>query len=192
MFGELMNELRATVGSLRPGPARQTITVAKPFCAPARNIITGALQPYSVKIHSIQEHTKLISIRDFARRMKVELRTFENLQYGLAAPGFLPTAIIANVTVNEAAAAWAEYLLLRTGLLYVPGRYADPRNEQWAARHGGQMPPAWEKGQPWIERTCSEGMQQWQAVKEAAAQGNGKRRYQRRGRDPVTHRQENG
>lgn len=168
MFGELMNELRATVGSLRPGSARQTITVAKPYCSPARSIITGALQPYSVKIHAIEEHTKLISIRDFARRMKVELRTFENLKYGLAAPAYLPMCIIANVTVNEAAAAWAEYLLLRTGLLYVPGRYVDPRNEAWAARHGGQMPPAWGKGQPWIERTCSEGMKQWAAVKEAA------------------------
>lgn len=89
---------------------------------------------------------------------------------GTRMPSALPVATVARVTVSEKAAAWAEYLLLRTGKLYVPGAYVNKRNEQWAARHGGQMPPAWDKGQPWIESSCSAGIQQWQQVKDAAKQ----------------------
>lgn len=154
------------IASWLDGNSKRTITVAKPFCSPARDIITAAFAPYGVKVHGIKEHTRLLSLHDFARRMRVELRTHENLKYGpAAAPFFLPMAIIAEVTVNEKAAAWAEYLLLRTGLLYVPGKYVNRRNEEWAAKHGGAMPPAWNNGQPWIERSCSDGIAQWQEAK---------------------------
>ncbi len=174
MFKELVNDTRSTVSSVRYGQPTRTLTVAKPYCSPARRLITGALQPYGVKIHSIQEQIIKVSLLDFARRMKIEAKTFENLKFGPAAPMFLPMAVHAQVTVNEAAAAWAEYLLLRTSKLYVPGRYVDPRNEQWAAQHGGRMPPAWKDGKaPWIERTCSDGMQAWQVVKNATRQPKG-------------------
>ena len=168
MLGELFDDLRNNINELRYGAPVRTITVAKPYCSPARHIITKALEPYGVKVHSISEHTNYISLLDFARRMKIEMRTHENLQYGMAAPGFLPIAIIAKITVNESAAAWAEYLLLRTGLLYVPGQYVNKRNQQWAERHGGRMPPAWKDGKaPWIETTCQSRLDAWQAVKNA-------------------------
>lgn len=169
MFDELRNELRATVDGLRDGTATRTIAVAKPYCFPARNIITGALQPYGVKVHAIREEVIRVSLLDFARRMRVELRTWDNLRYGPAALVFLPMAIHARVTVNEPAAAWAEYLLLRTGKLYVPGAYVDPRNAAWAARHGGRMPPQWNEGKPWIEASCKEGISAWQPVKATAS-----------------------
>lgn len=136
---------------------KRTITVAKPFCSPARDIITGALTPYGVKIHEIQEEHMKISLLDFARKIKVEARTLENLKYAPAAVLFLPLAVYAHVTVNAKAAGWAEYLLLRTGKLYVPGKYVNQRNQEWAERHGGQMPQAWHEKRPWIERTCGEG-----------------------------------
>lgn len=168
LFGGIGEELRATRDDMKPGPRKRTITVAKPFCAPCRNIITGALQPYGVKIHRIVEYPLMIDTRGLARRMKVELKQRENLKYGVAAPIYLPGSWTAHVTVNEQAAAWAEYLLLRTGRLYVPGRYVNARNEQWAKRHGGQMPPAWNEGKPWIETSCKEGMKAWRPLREAA------------------------
>jgi hypothetical protein len=167
MLGGLFDDIRSTVSSVRYGQSVRTLTVAKPYCFPARSIITGALQPYGVKIHNIREQVIKVSLLDFARRMKIELKTFENLKFGPAAPIFLPMAVHAQVTVNEAAAAWAEYLLLRTGKLYVPGRYVDPRNQQWAEKHGGRMPPAWNEGKPWIEANCKDGVQAWQQVKDA-------------------------
>lgn len=178
MFGELLNDIKSTVDTMRYGARTRTITVAKPFCTPSRSIITGALDPYGVKVHNIKEHCKMVSLHDFARRMKVELRTHENLKYGVAAPGFLPMAWVAQVTVNEAAAGWAEYLLLRTGLLYVPGKYVNKRNEQWAEKHGGAMPPTWNNEQPWIELSCSAGVTAWTAARQAikeAQKGKGKK-----------------
>lgn len=168
MFDDLFKELRSALGQVQGRPATRVITVAKPFCSPARDIITGAFQPYGVKLYGYREEVKKMSLRDFARRMKLELKTLENLRYGPAAPFFLPMAVWAYVEVSEQAAAWAEYLLLRTGKLYVPGEYVNRRNAEWAARHGGQMPPAWQEGKPWIEASCSEGVQAWQPVKDAA------------------------
>lgn len=168
MFGELFKDIKDTVSTVRHGATTTTLHIAKPYCMPSRPIIMKALQPYGVKVYSVHEQVHKISLHDFMRRMRVEVRNWENLKFGPAALMWLPGAWHAEVVVNEAAAAWAEYLLLRTGKLYVPGAYQNPRNQQWAAQHGGQMPPAWGKGQPWIERTCSEGMQQWAAVKEAA------------------------
>jgi len=83
-----------------------------------------------------------------------------------------------QVTVNEAAAGWAEYLLLRTGLLYVPGKYVNERNEQWAEKHGGAMPPTWGNDQPWIELSCGDGVTAWTAARQAikeAQKGKGKK-----------------
>ena len=167
MFSDILRDFTAAFSDLRYGTPTRTITVAKPYCSPARNIITGALQPYGVKIYGYAERTEKTELQGFLRRMKVEAKTWENLKFGPAAPMFLPMAIVAEVTVSEQAAAWAEYLLLRTGKLYVPGRYVNKRNAEWANRHGGRMPPAWKDGKPWIEASCSEGVEAWEAVKEA-------------------------
>ncbi len=172
MFSDIMKQIR---GALNNAPATRTITVAKPFCSPARNIITAAFQPYGIKMYGYREEVKKISLRDFARRMRVEMRTFENLKFGIAAPLFLPMAVWAHVEVSEKAATWAEYVLLRTGKLYVPGRYVNARNEEWASRHGGQMPPAWGEGKPLIESSCSTGKEVWRPIKAAMKQGKYKR-----------------
>lgn len=49
----------------------------------------------------------------------------------------------AMLSVPSKQAAWAEYVLLRAGI--VPdGPMLDPRNAAWAGRHAhGQAPPAW-------------------------------------------------
>lgn len=180
MFGELLKELtgikkelqqtaRATVDGVRYGQPTTTLHIAKPYCMPSRPIITSALQPYGVQIHSVYEEVHKLSVHDFLRRMKIEIRNWENLKFGPAAPLFLPSAWHAKVVVNEAAASWAEYLLLRTGKLYVPGKYQNPRNQAWATQHGGKMPPAWKDGKaPWIEVSCKDGVEAWQQVKDAA------------------------
>ena len=170
MFGELFDDLRSEFGAmrdeLRHGTQTRTLTVAKPYCSPARDIVMTALQPYGVRIYGYSEHTEKTELRGFLRRMKIEAKTFENLRYGPAAAGWLPMAIVAEVTVSEKAAAWAEYLMLRTGKLYVPGEYVNKRNADWARQHGGEMPPRWNE-QPWIERSCSDGMNAWSDMKRA-------------------------
>jgi len=168
ILGELETEIKNAAGEVRDAFSNEdkvTLTVAKPYCMPARSIIRNALEPYKVKIFKITETTHKISLSDWGRRMEVEARTLENLKYGPAAVMWLPTAIVAKVTVRRKAAAWAEYLMLRTGKLYVPGEYFEPRNAEWARKHGGKMPPQWDEGEPWIEKGCSEGMEPWQAVK---------------------------
>ena len=175
MLDDLLNELasmkdeaKRAVDGVRFGQPTTALHIAKPYCMPSRPIITAALQPYGVHVHSIREEVHKISMHDFLRRMRVEIRNWENLKFGPAAPLFLPSAWHAEVVVNEAAAAWAEYLLLRTGKLYVPGKYQNPRNQQWASKHGGRMPPAWKDGKaPWIEVSCNDGVKAWQEVKEA-------------------------
>ena len=170
MFGELkkllsdeLGEVRKELRELKPGPRTRTITVAKPYCAPARSIITGALQPYGVKIHGITERPRMSGIGGMIKQYGLDPDSFDG---GMRAA--LPIAQVAKVTVNEQAAAWAEYLLLRTGKLYCPDGYVNARNEQWAKQHGGTMPPAWNEGKPWIEKSCSEGMKAWAPLRKAA------------------------
>lgn len=152
IFSSMFGARQRTSSRLR------TITVAKPYCTPARDIITGALQPYGVKIYRYNEVIKTVSPIAAIRSLRVSNSALEELSRAMDP---LPRAQVAEVTVSEAAAAWAEYLLLRTGKLYVPGRYVNKRNADWAARHGGQMPPQWNNGQPWIEQSCSAGKKAW-------------------------------
>lgn len=163
MFGELLKDIKSTVDSVRYGQPTTTLTFAKPWCTPARGIIEPVLAKYGVTMHKYSEAARM------ANPLEV-LKMTSRLpgDFGAAIPQALPIAQVANITVNEAAAAWAEYLLLRTGQLHRVGGYVNRRNEQWAAKHGGQMPPAWNEGKPWIESNCSSGIQAWQEVKEAA------------------------
>ena len=164
MLGDLMNELRGLRDEAHYGQRTRVITVAKPFCAPARGIITGALQQYGVKMYGYRDQIKTISPRAWARQQGV----IADAPLDMAGEKLLPLATVAEVTVSEQAAAWAEYLLLRTGKLYCPNGYVNARNEAWAKRHGGQMPPAWNEGKPWIEKSCSEGMKAWAPLRDAA------------------------
>lgn len=166
-LGAITNELK---NSLKLDDETVTLTVAKPYCSPARNIITGALKPYGVKIHGIEETVVYSNLAEFARRMEIEAKTFENLKFGPLAVVFLPMAIQAKVKVNRRAAAWAEYLMLRTGRLYIVGEYFEPRNEEWANKHNGKMPPQWGRGEPWIESMCSKGVEKWKEIRNAVKQ----------------------
>jgi hypothetical protein len=57
------------------------------------------------------------------------------------------TRFVADVTVSRDSAKWVEYLLCRAGweLMSKP---LDSRNQQWAAKWGGQMP------RPWVGDGC--------------------------------------
>lgn len=151
-------------GNRRHPTGTTTLTFAKPYCSPARGIIEPVLQKYGVKMHDYDEEVKMIGARYAFKNMKVDASVIENVSRFIDP---LPTAQVAKVTVNKSAAAWAEYLLLRTNKLYRIGGYIDKRNEKWAAQHGGRMPPAWTDGEPWIERSCSEGVQAWQGAQRA-------------------------
>lgn len=179
-FGEIFGITDTVVEEFRNALSGEddtvTLTVAKPYCMPARPIIEKALKRYGVKIFDIKEHVEKISLVDFARRMEIELKTFENLKFGPAAPMFLPMAVVAKVRVRRKAAAWAEYLMLRTGRLYVPGKYFEPKNHEWAKKHNGIMPPAWQEGKPWIENSCDKGLAQWEPVKQAAREAERQQR----------------
>jgi hypothetical protein len=50
--------------------------------------------------------------------------------------------------VNDDAARWAEYLLLRSNHFHLLSRPIDARNERWAIKWSGRMP------QPWVEAGC--------------------------------------
>lgn len=169
MFGDLRNELASTFQILCHGEELRTITVAKPYCSPCRDIITATFARYGVRLYGYKETTRTVSPRAAVRSLKLSANMFDA---GTRLDP-LPTAQVAEITVSAKAAVWAEYLLLRTGKLYVPGQYQDKRNEQWAKQHGGAMPPAWAEGKPWIESGCKDGMKAWHPLRKAAT---GKRR----------------
>lgn len=160
MFGELFKDIKDTVSTMRHGTPTTILTFAKPYCSPARGIIEPVLAKYGVKMYGYQEAARMANPLNL-------LRGGQHLPGDMffTLPNALPVAQEAKVIVSEAAASWAEYLLLRTNKLYRVGPYINKRNAAWAAKHGGQMPPAWEEGKPWIEKSCSEGMKAWQEVK---------------------------
>lgn len=169
MFGELLKDIKDTISTARHGTPTRTIVVAKPYCSPARHIVTGALEPYGVKLYGFSEAARMGNPLDLIRgSAAITMSRVKDI------PAMLPISQVAHVTVSEAAASWAEYLLLRTGKLYRVGPYINRRNAVWAVKHGGQMPPAWDEGKPWIEKSCKEGVNAWQEVKRQA-KGKGKR-----------------
>ena len=116
--------------------------VEKPFCCPASDIIVAALHPVGIPIYEMEDWVEQESLGNFAKRMKIELQTFENLRYGVLAPGFLPMACRASFSVPEQRANQAEYWLWRTARLVVIDGVVNPRNEISAAKHNGVMPRA--------------------------------------------------
>lgn len=59
-----------------------------------------------------------------------------------------PLQNVATVIVSDRAAAWAEYLLLRSGRFVLRSKPIDRRNLKWAIKWQGAMP------QPWVEPGC--------------------------------------
>lgn len=163
MLGNLVKEIRDTVSELRHGTATETLTFAKPWCTPSRGIIEPVLRKYGVKVYGFSEAPRManpLMVLKMTSKIPGDLR--------FVTPNALPIAQIAKITVSKEAAAWAEYLLLRTGKLHRIGGYINRRNQQWAAKYNGQMPPAWDNGTPWIETSCNDGIDAWQQVKQAA------------------------
>lgn len=109
-----------------------TITVAKGLCAPARDQITGLLAPYGVVIHGLEDY-----VIDAHGRRLTGLSLFD------VGPKSGAAALACAVTVNAQAAAWVEYLLLRSQRYKLISRPIDPNNRRWAMAHGGRMPQAW-------------------------------------------------
>ena len=163
MFDDLFKDIADTFKDLRISEQTRTLTVAKPFCSPARHIVTGALDPYGVKVYEYQEKARTAGVRGMMRQMGLIEDSFDG-----DVRVRVPMAQVAKVEVSAKAAAWAEYLLLRTGKLYVVGDYVNKRNEAWAKQHGGVMPTAWHEGKPMIETSCKAGMDAWAPLRKAA------------------------
>lgn len=169
MFSELRKEIGDMFGALRHGEPLRTLTIAKPYCTPARDLITATFQRYGVRMFVYDEQVRMMGPRQARQLYRLGKADTSEVMERTLDP--LPTAQVATVTVSEKQAAWAEYLLLRTGKLYCPNGYVNRRNEQWAAKHGGQMPPAWADNKPWIEKSCSEGLAAWAPIRKAAKRG---------------------
>lgn len=124
LFDDLIQEFRSTCKT-------ETILVAKPYCTPARETITGIFNQYGVKLLGLKE--KLTYIED------------------------IPGLIEATVTVSSKQAVWAEYLLLRSHKFMLMSKPKNARNLEWASKHN-VMPESW-NGKPLIEKNCKEGLQ---------------------------------
>lgn len=99
------------------------------MCAPIRDRVALTLAPYGV-VYAVEGATWL----DTNGLPTDDLR--------------LARADSCAVTVRDQAAAWAEYLLLRSGRFRLLSTPLDPRNERWAVQWRGTMP------RPWVESGC--------------------------------------
>lgn len=130
LFDDLINEFR-------PTRKTETIVVAKPYCTPARQTITGIFNQYGVKLLGLKE----------------KLTYVDNI----------PALIEATVTVSSKQAVWAEYLLLRSHKFMLMSQPKNKRNFEWASKHN-VMPQSW-NGKPLIEKNCKEGLKALKGAK---------------------------
>ena len=100
-------------------PERVTLKFTAAYCTPARNWLPDILAPYKVKN---------VVVRD--KNMSDD---YGNMWQDV------------EVDVNKQAAAWAEYLLLRSKRVVPNGKLFEAKNEDWAARRD-DMPKAWTDG----------------------------------------------
>lgn len=156
--------------------AYTTITVQKPYCAPARQQILTALQPRGVIVadNDIDERMMATSPKDIAQRMKIEFRTLENIKYaGVGLATYLPYAIQADVRVRTSQAKWAEYCLAASGN-FVILRGVDRKSAKAGYRRNGNLPTTTNGKEtiayvqaktgtlrPQIEPGCSKGLKAW-------------------------------
>lgn len=130
-------------------PERVTLKFTAAYCTPARNYLPDILKPY--KVQNVVVRDKLCSDSEGNKWQDVE------------------------VDVNRQAAAWAEYLLLRSKKLVPNGNLFEDKNREWAARRE-DMPKAW------TDNTC-EGAKSAlkQAGKKKPAREKGKAKNKRKG-----------
>lgn len=143
------------------------LTIQKPVCAPSRETLTGILNRHGVAFWDFKDHKQVnVPLGDLMRKAKLEKRSGED-----NAGKMMPIAFGAEFRVSADQAGWAEYLIERSGKMIVIKGKTDPRIRGWADKHGGTMP------RPWIEESCSEGMDPWKKFETAAREEqNGKRK----------------
>jgi hypothetical protein len=123
---EFLSEL---FNDYRPKPTKETIVVAKPYCTPARDIVTAICDQYGVKLLGFSEKVNYLD--------------------------WITVLHSTNITVSSKQAEWAEYLLLRSKRFMLMSKPKNKRNFEWATKHK-QMPDSW-NGKPLIEVGCKEG-----------------------------------
>lgn len=175
-----------------------TFVIEKPFCCPPDEIVMAALHPIGIPVFEMTCWVEQQSLKSFAERMKIEMKTFENLRFGPFAPGFLPMACRAKFKVPKTRANQAEYWLWRTRRVIVVGGEVNPRNRVSAIAHNGKMPRASDpsKGQayaralqayataspsqptiqsPMLESSCKQAQELWGQVNQMAQAAKPKR-----------------
>lgn len=126
-------------------PERVTLKFTAAYCTPARHWLPDILAPYKVKN---------VVVRD--KNMSDD---YGNMWQDV------------EVDVNKQAAAWAEYLLLRSKKLLPNGKLFENKNMEWAARRD-DMPKAWTDG------TCEAALKQ---TGKKPAREKGKTKNKRKG-----------
>lgn len=129
MIGRNMFDFLTDLFSDSDKPKKETIVIAKPYCTPARDVVTKIFDQYGVRLLGFSEKVNCID-------------------------GF-PYFTQAKVTVSSKQAIWAEYLLLRSQKFMLMSKPKNKRNFEWATKHK-QMPDSW-NGKPLIEVGCKEG-----------------------------------
>lgn len=185
-------------------PELHHFVVQKPFCAPCRDLLLTALNPYGIPVHNFSERVTKTSIKDLAKRLRIEASTLENVKYGPGFIGYLPMAMECEFDVSAKQASWAEYLIESTNRLIVVSGSVNRKNRQWGNRRNGKMPVAWDAvrwktyserkqgnaasdvvadgrmvmmgkdGEPWIEEQCTQGRELWKTIMKAAEKGKRK------------------
>ena len=128
---------------------RVTLKFTAAYCTPARHWLPDILAPYKVKN---------VVVRD-----KNQSDDYGNMWQDV------------EVDVNKQAAAWAEYLLLRSKKVVPNGKLFKDENLAWAARRN-DMPKAWTDGSCEAAKDALK-----QAGKKKPAREKGKTKNKRKG-----------
>lgn len=183
--GRPARKARSSSGQTQRGQLHE-FTVTKPFCAPCRSTLQQLSDKFEIPLYEYREGVSVLSVKNLAKRLRIELRTFENLKYGPMAPGFLPMANWARFKVPLARARWFEDIINYDGRLLVQrgsldaGSYA--RGQRGAIRHAWKELPGYDGPigsggirsqkvlgmtlgeKPPIEKSCTAGKGLWEQV----------------------------
>lgn len=111
------------------------IVLAGPICAPLRNQILTMLHQYGITSARVTDGYALGADGSRGREGAFVLGRTQAVRQ------------IYHVRVSRQAAAWAEYILLRSRQYELLSQPMEERNATWAARWQGRMPKPWRQGQ---------------------------------------------